>query len=219
MRNTIGELISELSVYSNLIETNTVFGFPFIRAYLSGRNNTTKAIIYVIQTSENTYASCDNEDELLGHKYFPTGSISKPFISEAKLSTELFGGFNLNEEYKISLKENMNLYQFIDHLHSRLWYYDIINFNPSNKKIHFAGMGFTSKNIKNIINNTFRQNKHPDGKIKDLIDIVIKENKAFGIEGMKEREVKCIYATLSKIGIIPLIKNNQITEITFERRL
>ena len=121
MRNTIGELISELSVYSNLIETNTVFGFPFIRAYLSGRNNTTKAIIYVIQTSENTYASCDNEDELLGHKYFPTGSISKPFISEAKLSTELFGGFNLNEEYKISLKENMNLYQFIDHLHSRLW--------------------------------------------------------------------------------------------------
>lgn len=217
MRTTIGELVAELSLYSNLIEMNISSGFPFLRIYLSGRNNTTKAIMYVIQTSEHQYAAYDNEDDLLGNKCFPTGSISRPFIREDVLAKELFGD-NI-ESYKLSIKNNMNYNDFIDYLYTRLWQYDIIKFDPKNKRLHFAGMGFTSTKIRNIINSTFSKNNHPNGKISDLFDIVIKDRKPFDLDDMKPKELKCVYATLKNIGIVPLIKDNKIIEIDFERRI
>lgn len=216
MKVTIGELSEELLFYSNKIEITSVNDRPFMRVYLGGPHNTTKAIIYIIQTAEHKYSVCDNFDDLLGEKYFPTGSISKPFIKEKELVNELFPILDSNEEsYFIN---GLNSLTFINYLYNRLYYYNILQFNPNDSKIKISEMGFTSTRIRKGFDQGFKMNNCKSDQIKDLLNVVIKDKKPFNLGMLKNKEFSCIIAKMKDLGLSLKIQKGSIINIEFIRK-
>lgn len=216
MRSTIGEIVDVLLPYSNKVETTMVGGLPFVKAYLSGRNNTTKAIMYIVQMSSHIYSLCDDYDHPIGDNYFATGSTLVPFISEKEIISQWFENNKYEKEYHIHT--NISYNEFIEYTYERLWYYDIIRFNPKNKKIIFSELGFNNIKIRKTIDKSFESNNCNSNTIGDLIELVMKRGKSFSLEGLKQKEINCVFSKLKSIGIISTIKHDMITMISFERK-
>ena len=54
--------------------------------------------------------------------------------------------------------------------------------------------------------------------MRDLIELVMKRGRSFSLEGLKQKEINCIFSKLKSIGIISTIKHDMITMISFERK-
>lgn len=215
MQSTIGEVVDQLLPYSNAVETTIVDDMPFVRAYISNASNITRAMVYVVQTGMNEYSVCDTQDEMLGNKLFPTGSISKPFISERSLIKDLFG---ISDKSSINIKSKLSTTGFSKYLIDCLWRYDIIRFNPDSFKIHMSDMGFNNVKLRQVINRSFNENNRRGGTLNDLIDIITIHHKKFNLNPLKEKDIRCISAKLKNIGLIITFDNGYITGVTFERR-
>ena len=184
MKSTIGEVVNEIIQYSNKIEMSIVNELPFIKVYLSGKNNTTKAIMYIIQVGNHVYSICDDYDYPIGERFFPTGNITNPFITEKEI---VLGWFNNDSNIRniINMKNNITYDSLIEYIYNRLWYYDIIRFNPECRKIKFSELGFTSNKIRNIIDKSFIANNCKNGTIDDLIRLINNESKTFSLYGLR----------------------------------
>lgn len=213
MKITIGEIVNELLPYSNMVETSTIRGFPFVRALISSNNGCLRMFMYILQYSENSYYVCDTD--AFGDKYFPTGNTSKPFISEPKLIHELFNEKDEINEEKVRMVDNIT---FIDYLIDSLIKYDIIIFNKDDLKIKFSQMGFRNQNIVKTIDRSFTDNFHSDGTMDDLIDIVCKQRKTFSLGYMKPGDIRFVSLKLGDIGLNMNTIDNTIIGITFKKK-
>lgn len=216
MQSTIGEIANELLPYSNKIEMNMVNDLPFIKANIGGSTGITKAIIYVIQTELHKYAICDDYNDPL-NRYLPTGNITNPFILEKEIIQRWYNDSNDNIE--INVLHDLDFESFVEYLYERLYHYGIILFNPENKDLKFSELGFNNIKIRNTIEKSFKFNSCESGTIKDLINIINKENKSFSLRGLREREINCIFAKLRSIGIHIVIEDKIITKLYFERKI
>lgn len=216
MQSTIGEIANELLPYSNKIEMNMVNDLPFIKANIGGSTGITKAIIYVIQTELHKYAICDDYNDPL-NRYLPTGNITNPFILEKEIIQRWYNDSSDNIEIKVL--HDLDLESFVEYLYERLYHYGIILFNPENKDLKFSELGFNNIKIRNTIEKSFKFNSCESGTIKDLINIINKENKSFSLRGLREREINCIFAKLRSIGIHIVIEDKIITKLYFERKI
>lgn len=218
MQSTIGEIANELLPYSNKIEMNMVNDLPFIKANISGSTGTTKAIFYVVQTGIHEYAVCDDYNDPLMKRYLPTGNVSNPFILEKEIIQRWYST-NSDDDNDINVIKALNLESFIKYLYERLYYYEVIPFNPENKSLRFSELGFNNIKIRNTIEKSFKFNSCESGTINDLINIVCKENKHFSLKGLREREINCVFAKLRSIGIHAVINDKIITKLYFERKI
>ena len=216
MNITIGNLINYLLPYSNLLETKFICGVPFIRTGLRKESNVNIAMLYIIQTGEDRYSVLDTISDNFNDKYFPTGSIERPFISDKEFISHMFNSDeNMNNEI-VYIKNDISESMFVDYLLDILWYYNIIRLNPKKYDIKIIDMNFRSDKIKNIITNTFTRLGHQDGTVYDLLTVFIKEHKTFSLHGLRERELKHIQLQLKRVGIIAIIENETIVDIQLE---
>lgn len=215
MQSTIGEIVDQLLPYSNSVDSVIINDIPFVRAYISNDSNITRAILYVVQTQLHEYSVCDAPDEILGNRVFPTGSISKPFISESSFINDMFG---IKNNTSINTKNKLSASNFLKYLMDRTWYYDVTRFNPSNFRINMSEMGFNNSKLRHVINRSFSENGRRDGTLEDLMNIVVVQHKKFNLNPLKEKDIRCISAKLKNVGIIITSDNGYITGVTFERR-
>lgn len=217
MKSNIGEIIDEILPYTNRIEMSMVDDLPFIKAYLSGRHNTTKAIMYIIQVSSKMYSVCDDYDYPIGERIFPSGNPDNPFITEKEI---ILAWVNNQEGIKhiINLKSNIDHSSLMEYVYNRLWHYDAIRFNPDSRNLKFAELGFTSSRIRSTIDKSFSYTAYKSNTIGDLISL-INDGKSFPLYGLKDKEINCVFSKLKNIGIIATIdNNNSITRIKFDRK-
>lgn len=214
---TIGELVNEILPFSPKIEMNIINEcIPYVKAYLSsGTGSLSKAIIYIIQTDENQYSVCDNNNDPLD-RYVPSGSITNPFIYE---KDAIHRWFNENHQpTSIRVKEKLNFETFREYFHCILFEYEIIRFDPNERNTRMSSMGFTSAKIRRVLDNSFTESHCKDNRIKDLIDLVKYQEKPFSLQTLRSRETACVVAKLKNIGLDPTIEKNFITKIEYMRR-
>lgn len=216
MHITIGELTNEILPYSSKIEMNIINTcIPYVKAYLSGEGSISKAVIYIIQTNENQYSACDNNNDPLD-RYMPSGNITDPFVVEKDVIHRWFG--EKCEPKKIRIKEGLNLESFRKYFYDILFDYEIIRFDPNSRNMRMSSMGFTSEKIRRVINRTFTENHCKDNRIDDLINLVREQGKPFSLQSLRHRELACVVAKLKNIGLDPTVEKNFITKINYMRR-
>lgn len=216
---TIGEVINKVISFCNICEVNVVYGRPFLRLLIEAPSGITRAYMYVIQTSEHTYAVCDSWSDIHGHKYLPTGTISKPFIRESDLVKQWFDGSTEDES---EFTTNLNLEKFMRYFYERLSFYEIIKFSPSNFDLKMVDMGFTSNKIKNTLSDTFKKKRRSKGTLADLIKLVMEDHKEFDLPTLLPRELSCVKGKLKDLGLEAIIEgesaNSKITHLSFAKR-
>lgn len=212
MRTTIGEIVNEIIPFCSKIEMKLFQDIPFVSASLKNDHNLTVGNIYIAQTEEHKYSFYASNSGIVGKQYFPTGSIFSPLMSESEVVPSLL----TNNELPGEIIEGVGLDQFINYLYFILYDYEITRFNPKHLTKKFSGLGFRNKSIIKNIDKTFSFRNYEDGSIKDLLDIIRKED-CFILGPLKSKEVHIIELKLKDLGLNPVIKNNRIYEITLDR--
>ncbi len=220
MKQTIGELVRYVLPYTNKIEISVINDIPFMRCILSRRTKMGTAYLYIIQMSEHQYAVCDNDDDLLGERYFPTGNISEPFVMEKDLIKSWFIGAQRDTSKYDRVKVGLNVDKFIDQFYEILSYYDVIRFDLKNYDVAIAtSIGIGNGKLRKAISTAFNTKNKPDGTIRDLINIVIKNDDKLDLGQIKDNSIQFIKVRLSECyGIDITVKSNCIVDVLFEKR-
>lgn len=216
MFTTIGELTNVLIEYTTVMEMSIVNNTPFIRALLGSGNGFTKAYVYIVQLSEHRYAVCDNYDDVCGNRYFPTGSINKPFIQERDIIRMKYPTKSPNMADYSTVVSGLNPNDFFNHLLHILHKYDIIRIDPETLSTSMIHM-FDNGRVKRNVESSFRNYKC-SGSIGDLINIVVRDQNSFNLGNLKQKEVKEVISRLKTVGIIPETSGCEIIRISLERR-
>ena len=209
MRSTIGEIADLLSPFCNLIEMSTVKGFPFLRAFV-GSDGITKCYMYVKQIDEHVYAACDDRDDHHGRRYFPTGSITKPFVIEQELIQSWFSKPDVDPEYYKSVRNSLTYQEFHGYMYERLLTYGIIRLDQNVRDIQISSMDFTSVKIKRTIDRIMKGHGYRVGTIGDLFDIVVVQQKPLILDGLKSKEVQVLVNKLRCAGVKCIMDGNTI---------
>lgn len=220
MKQTIGELVRYILPYANQLEISTVNDIPFMRCILSGRTKMGKSYVYIIQMNEHQYAMCDNDDDLLGERYFPTGNISRPFVTEKDIVSNWFGPQRDTSTYDM-VKINLSVNDVVDNLYNILSYYDIIRFDLKKKyDLPIAtSMEIGRARLRNAISCIFSEKGKPSGTFRDLVDIVIKNDDKIDLGMLRDRDIQHIKTKMRDYhGIEITIKNNCIVDVIFEKQ-
>lgn len=215
MQPTIGEIIDVLTPYANLLEVRTVNGFPFVRAHLAGSDGITKCYMYVKQIAEHQYAACDDRDDLHGRRFFPTGSISKPFVVEEELIHSWFScGTNKDvRDYYDSVRNELSYSDFLGYMYERLIEYDIIKFDQKVRDTKISMMDFSSVKIKRTIDRIMKGHGYRVGTIWDLFDLVMIKKEALTLEGLKSKEIQVLVSKLKCVGVDCVVNGYTIEHI------
>lgn len=221
MHYTIGDIVNIILPYSNDINIKVMNGMPFLKASIKDVSKFTKFWIYVIQLKDYTYSVCESHDDVF-NRYYPSGIIDKPFITETDLIRKIF---NLDTNNDISYMydkviSDLDLDGFFIYFIKRLYRNKIIRFNLKNLDTRLINLGFTSPRILRVIDRPFEVRNIKNGTILDLLDIVVKRNEDFSLGKLKEKEIRVIEIKLKELGLRPHINhtNNSINNITFELR-
>lgn len=221
MRQTIGELVRYILPYANRLEISTVNDIPFMRCILGGRSKMGKVYVYILQMNEHQYAICDNDDDLLGERYLPTGSVSKPFILEKDLVNNWFNDSQGDLSGYDRVKTQLTVNDVVDYLHNILSYYSIIRFDLNKYDANIASsIGDGRIKAKNAISKIFNEKGRPSGTIRDLIDIVIKNGDKIDLSRLKNTDIQYIKTRMSDCyGIELVIRSDCIIDVIFEKRM
>lgn len=210
MEVTIGEIVNELLPYSVRIETVMSDPFPYVHALIVDRNHIVRQYIHTLQVKEHSYVIAIQDDETNGNKFIPTKNSSKPFIRE-----KYFIDGESKETVEFASVEGKN---FSDWLLRTLYQLNLIRFNPDDKYLRFADLGFNSPKIRRVIDKSFSSNHCKYGNISELLDVVNKSSKSFTLSNLLQKEVSCVNAKLRNLGLVAVIKDNDIVSIDYERR-
>lgn len=215
MQSTIGEIIDDLSPYCNKIEMSVVKGFPFIRAYVANSDGIVRCFMYVKQIDEHLYAACDDHEDLHGRRFFPTGSISKPFVTEQDLIHSWFScntSEEMTERYK-SVRNRLTHSEFLSYMYERLIEYQIICLDPKLQDVQISGMDFDSIRIRRTIDRIMKGYGYRLGTIGDLFELVMIKKKAVNLEELKSKEIQVLVSKLKRVGLDCSVENRMITSV------
>lgn len=209
MNITIGEIANILLPFTTVLNMYIREPFPYISASIGNVSMVSKLYVSVIQTQEHLYSVSIGDDTYGGNRLIPTGCRDIPFIREKNFygySTDVDTTFNLNPD------------KFRMWLMKALYLYNITRFDPNDFSLKVIDMGFNSLKIKRTIDKKFKSFNRPSGTILDLITIVNTNGNEFVLYKLEEKEIKCVYAKLKSIGLEPIIVDNRIIKINYERR-
>lgn len=221
MHYTLGDIVNIILPYSNDIDIKIMHGMPFLKASIKNRYKFTKYWMYVIQSNDNTYSICESYDDVF-NRYYPSGNLDRPFISESDVVKKIF---NLEIDNDISYRydkviSDLDLDKFFLYFIKRLCRNNIIRFNIKNLDNRVLTLGFTSPRILRTLERGFESRNIHNGTISDLLDIIVKRNESFSLGKLKEKEIRVIEIKLKELGLIPHIDrtDNVINSITFDFR-
>lgn len=201
MRVTIGEVMNSLLPYCSTIETSMFHHFPFLRAVITS-NDCARCFMYVKQLEEHIYAVCDSSQDSNGQRYFPTGSISKPFIIEQDLVKSWFGAsYEDHPDWYEGVQTDLDYTAFLRYLFQCLLKYDILSISDKTLSTAVSDIGFTSIKIKRSIDRAMKEQGFRIGTIQDLIDLVYIQQKQITFTGLKPKELQILSQHLRLKGI------------------
>lgn len=213
MRTTIGEIVDIILPYSNIIEMSMINNTPFIRTRLSDKSGFTQAYLYILQTNEHVYSIADDNNDTIGERYFPTGSVISPFVKEKDLIQIWYkGGENNNEKI---INNNIPYNDFFNIFYTLLWKYEIIKFNPKLFKMPISDINFASKKVLTFIEKGLYDQKCNNFNIQGLVDTITKYKKQVCLGNIRQKEIKDMIYKMKQIGIDIQVNKNCIVNISF----
>lgn len=219
MQITIGEVVNELSKYSNLVETSITNGMPFVRAFISSSTSHTKLYMYVAQIKDGIYSVCDDISDTNGSRFFPTGNPNKPFIREIERVHIMYGGSGtIDDSWSMSVSD-VDYPDFVMYLYQRLKDLKMLKISQKILDSNVVSLGFNSIRIQRIIEKGFNEkNIRNGGTVEDLVKIVNKDKESFSLHGLRNKDIQCIVSKLEDVGLNISTRGGYIVDTTFVRR-
>lgn len=215
---TLGCISNILMPYCNKVELTHTNGVPLLRAYLSTNTGFTRGYMYVVQHDDGLFSACDNPDDLHGNRFFPSGLVDKPFISEKEVINRYASDRSPSAQYT-SIITHATSKEIMRYVFDTLYRYQITKVDVTTLGTVMIDMGFTSTRIKRSIDKAFSENKAHVGRIMDLFDIIWLQHKHFVLPQLRQREIAVIIAKLRDLGITAKCNDRGICDVMIDKRI
>lgn len=216
---TIGEIANILIPYCQRVELTSHNNIPLIRAYLTQGNGFVRGYMYVVQNEDGSYSACDNDDDIHGKRFFPTGTMIKPFVSEHEVIEKWNAIESSYVEEPLGILKNATAKQFFSYMCRRLYFYEVTTCSDKTLDTRLVDLGFNNSRLKRAIEKAFDVNKCYRGTIEDMLDIVSRRNMPFVMANMKHRETTVVAAKLRELGVHVKLSDSRIMEANLVKQI